>query len=176
MGSGDIANGRPYQRTLKNVRMRAARRSANRAPGSDDSRALVVVGPVGVLGAAGFVAAIADLIVHTPDATELLGVLGLLAAAIAAEAFPLPIEGVTVGETSLAIVFIVATAVLYGWSEAALVGGLTMAIVELFRRRPPSRVVFNTGLYTCAAILAGVAAAAAGGNRDRRSVLARAWP
>jgi signal transduction histidine kinase len=41
-----------------------------------------------------------------------------------------------------------------------------MAIVELAWRRPPSRVVFNTGLYTCAAILAGVAAEAVGSDED----------
>src|SRR5262249_8112144 len=124
MGSGDIANGRAHHRTLKRVRIEAVRRrSAERATSSDESRALAVVVPVGILGAAGFVAAIADLVVNTPSAAELLGLLGLLAAAIAAEAFPLPIEGVTVGETALAIVFIVATAVVYGWSGGAGVGG-----------------------------------------------------
>jgi signal transduction histidine kinase len=165
MGSSDIANGRPYHRSLKHIGVRPTRRRAvEHGSGSEDARALLVVVPVGVAGVAAFVAAVADLVVHTPSAAELLGMFGLLAAAIAAEAFPLPIEFVTVGETSLAIVFIVATAVLYGWSEAALVGGLTMAVVELGWRRPFSRVVFNTGLYTCAAILAGVAAATVGGE------------
>ena len=89
----------------------------------------------------------------------LAGVAALLLAATVAEAFPLPVEGVNVGATSLAIVSIVATAVIYGWAEAAVVGFLTMALVELARKRPFIRVVFNTGLYVSAAILAGLAAA-----------------
>ena len=48
---------------------------------------------------------------------------------------------------------------IYGWAEAAVVGFLTMALVELARKRPFIRVVFNTGLYVSAAILAGLAAA-----------------
>jgi hypothetical protein len=50
----------------------------------------------------------------------------LLAASVVAEAFPMPIEGVSVGATSLASVFIVAVAALYGWELAAVVAFLTM--------------------------------------------------
>jgi len=55
-------------------------------------------------------------------------------------------------------VFIVATAAIYGWPEAAVVGLLTIALVERQRKRPPIRAIFNTGLYVCAAAVAGVAA------------------
>jgi len=130
----------------------------------DTTRALPVVVPVGIIGALGTLAAIAELVGDPPSWTALAGILGLLAAATAAEAFPLPIEGVNVGTTSLAIVSIVATAVIYGWSEAAIVGFLTMALVEVGRKRPLDRVIFNTGLYVCAAILAGLAAAPVRGD------------
>jgi len=127
---------------------------------ADTVRSLPIVVPVAVLGAAGIVAAIVSLVLEPPSWPEVAGVAGLLAAATAAEAFPLPIEGVNVGAgtTSLAIVSIVSTAVIYGWAEAAIVGFLTMALVEMGRRRPPDRVIFNTGIYVCAAILAGLAA------------------
>jgi len=130
----------------------------------DTTRALPVVVPVGIIGALGTLAAIVELVGDPPGWTALAGILGLLAAATAAEAFPLPIEGVNVGTTSLAIVSIVATAVIYGWSEAAIVGFLTMALVEVGRKRPLDRVIFNTGLYVCAAILAGLAAAPVRGD------------
>jgi signal transduction histidine kinase len=123
------------------------------------ARALPVVLPVAIVGTVGIVAAIVDLIADPPALSVLAGVAGLLVAATVAEAFPLPIEGVNVGATSLAIVSIVATAVIYGWPEAAVVGFLTMALVELARKRPLARVVFNTGLYVSAAILAGIVAA-----------------
>jgi len=118
-------------------------------------RSLPVVIPVVVLGAVGIVAAVTSLIVNPPGGDAFLGVAGLLAAAIAAEAFPLPIEGVNVGTgtTSLAIVAIVSTGVIYGWREAAVVGFLTMAVVESGRGRRASRIVFNTGMYVCAGIL-----------------------
>jgi signal transduction histidine kinase len=126
---------------------------------ADTVRSLPIVLPVALLGAAGLLAAIASLANSPPSWSEVAGVAGLLAAATAAEAFPLPIEGVNVGAgtTSLAIVSIVSTAVIYGWQEAAIVGFLTMALVEMGRRRPPERMIFNTGIYVCAAILAGLA-------------------
>jgi signal transduction histidine kinase len=128
---------------------------------ADTRRSLPILVPVALLGAAGIVAAIVSLVMNPPSWPEVAGVAGLLAAATAAEAFPLPIEGVNVGAgtTSLAIVSIVATAVIYGWQEAAIVGFLTMALVEMGRRRPPERVIFNTGIYVCAAIMAGLASA-----------------
>jgi signal transduction histidine kinase len=125
---------------------------------AETRRALPVVLPVAALGAFATVAAIFALVGESPNRSTLAGVGGLLIASMLAEAFPLPIEGVTVSRTSLASVFVVATAAIYGWAEAAVVGLLTIAIVELARRRPPVRIVFNTGLYVCAGVVAGFAA------------------
>jgi signal transduction histidine kinase len=160
MGSRGIANGRTYD----DSGIRAARRRPFRPRWSTVSlrtetrRALPIVVPVGIVGGVGIAAALVALITDPPGLAVFAGVAGLLVASTVAEAFPLPIEGVTVGATSLAIVFIVATAVVYGWPEAAVVGFLTMALVELARRRSLARIVFNTGLYVCAAIVAGLAA------------------
>jgi signal transduction histidine kinase len=174
MGSGGIVNRRPYSTGVRNWRGRPTRhRWSPLSMKSETTRALPVVVPVWILGTIGIVAALASLISDPPSGGELAGVAGLLVAATVAEAFPLPIEGVNVGLTSLAIVSIVATAVIYGWPEAAVVGFLTMAFVELARRRPLVRVVFNTGLYVCAAILAGLAAATVRGD-DLWSVVAGA--
>ena len=99
-----------------------------------------------------------------PAASALLGTLALLGSAMVAEAFPVPIEGVSAGRTSLATVFIVAVAVIYDWRLAAVTGFLTMAIIELGRRRAPIRVAFNSGLYTLAAGAAGATATAMSGG------------
>src|SRR5205823_4278090 len=77
--------------------------------------------------------------------------LALLASAVIAEAFPVPIEGVSAGRTSLATVFIVAAAVIYDWRIAGVVGFLTMATVEIGRRRRLVHIAFNAGVYTLAA-------------------------
>ena len=84
-------------------------------------------------------------------------VLALLVAAVLAEMFPVPIEGVTAGATSFSNVFIAAAAVLYGWRAAALIGALTMLLVELYSWRPVMRLLYNSSLYVLAGAAAGVA-------------------
>jgi len=85
-------------------------------------------------------------------------VLALLAAATLAEAFPIPIEGVTAGETSFGTVFIAAAGALYGWQEAALVGAGAMLLVELRLRRRLLKAAFNSSLYALSGAAAGVVA------------------
>jgi len=133
---------------------------------SETRHVLPVVAPVAVAGLGGIVTAAIALGRDVPTGATVAGVAALLLASTAAEAFPLPIEGVSAGSTSLSIVFIVATAVIYHWPEAAVVGFLSMALVELGRRRPFTRVAFNTALYVIAAIAAGVAAHTLAGGID----------
>ena len=128
----------------------------------DDTRhALPVVVAVGIAGALGLAFAIVSVASGALSWGDAAGVAVLLAAATAAEAFPVPIEGVAAGTTSLATIFVVAAAATYGWAAGAIVGFLTMAFVEMGRRRPLSRVVFNSGAYVVAGIAAGAAASTA---------------
>jgi signal transduction histidine kinase len=80
----------------------------------------------------------------------------LLLAATLTEAFPIPIERVAAGATSFANVFIAAAAVLYGWRTAALIGAISMLVVELHRRTPPVRMAYNSALYALAGTAAGL--------------------
>jgi signal transduction histidine kinase len=128
----------------------------------DDTRhALPVVIVVGLAGAVGLAFAIVAAASGDLSWSDAAGIAVLLAAATAAEAFPVPIEGVAAGTTSLATIFVVAAAATYGWAAGAIVGFLTMAFVEMGRRRPLSRVVFNSGAYVVAGIAAGAAASTA---------------
>jgi signal transduction histidine kinase len=86
--------------------------------------------------------------------------IALVAAATLVEAFPVPIEGVTAGETSFATVFIVTAAVVYGWQAAVLTGALVMLFAELYRRAPIVRLLYNVSLYALAAGAAGLIAQA----------------
>jgi signal transduction histidine kinase len=83
----------------------------------------------------------------------------LLLAAILAEAFPIPIERVAAGATSFANVFIAAAAVVYGWRTAALIGAISMLVVELYRRTPAVRMAYNSALYALAGAAAGLSVA-----------------
>jgi signal transduction histidine kinase len=144
-------------------RVRAARGRA--VAGSPDIRALLpVLVPVVGAGAALVAAAVAVFALDRPSAHTLLGCAALLGAAVAAEAFPVPIEGVAAGRTSLATIFIVGAAVEYGWAPAALLGFATMFAVELAGGRGAVRIAYNASLYTLAAGAAGAAAALAPGD------------
>src|SRR5919204_5047019 len=137
----------------------------HRAGATPDLRpVLPVLIPVVAAGAVLVVAAAVSFALEQPSAHTFIGVLALLAAAVMAEAFPVPIEGVAAGRTSLATIFIVGTAVEYGWAPAALVGFGTMFAVEAARRRGPRRIAYTPSLYTLAGGAAGAAAALATGD------------
>src|SRR5919201_5422783 len=148
----------------------STRRAAKAAPvryglrvPADLQPLLPVLVPVAAAGAALFTAAIVSFVLERPSASSVAGVLAILAASVTAEAFPVPIEGVAAGRTSLATIFIVGAAVEYGWATAALIGFATMLVIEGARRRGPRRIAYNASLYTLAAGAAGAAAALAGG-------------
>ena len=91
---------------------------ARRRLSPDTARVLPVLGPVTLAGAAATVAAVLSFVASGPDAETIVGSLALLVAAAIAEALPVPLEGVAAGRTSLATIFIVAAAALYGWAPA----------------------------------------------------------
>jgi diguanylate cyclase (GGDEF)-like protein len=89
--------------------------------------------------------------------SSLLAVGGLLLAATLCEAFPAPV-GRGGGNLSLGAIVVVATAVLYGPAEAALVGGIARALDDGIRRRPPVRLAYNGSVYAIGGLVAGAAA------------------
>jgi diguanylate cyclase (GGDEF)-like protein len=130
-----------------------------------DPRVLALVLPVAV-GATAAVAAAAASLAHSGlSRSSLAGLLALFAAAAFTEAFPLPIQGIPIGRTSLAGVFLVGIAVLYGWAGATLLSFLMQLTVEVGRRRAPTRIAYNSSVYALAAGAAGAAAAATGQMR-----------
>jgi signal transduction histidine kinase len=134
---------------------RERRRTFGSLFASETLRVLPVLVPVTLGGAAVATVALWKFVESSPDTATLAGVFALLIASTVAEAFPVPIEGVAVGRTSLATIFIVATAAIYGWPAGTLVAVLAMAAIELGRRKPFSRVVYNTAVYSLAAACAG---------------------
>ena len=109
-------------------------------------QALPVWLPVSIGGAVGVGFAIAKLAGGSYGWEDFLGIAVLAAAAALAEAFPVPIEGVAVGSLSLATIFLVAAASIYGWAAGGVAGCLAMLVVEACRRRPLSRIAFNCGI------------------------------
>jgi diguanylate cyclase (GGDEF)-like protein/putative nucleotidyltransferase with HDIG domain len=134
---------------------------------------LPVILPVVALGAGALAAAVWAFAESPPDAAAIGGMLALLCAAVFAEAFPVPIEGVPVGAASLANVFIVGAAVIYGWPAGVLLAFLAMVLVEsVFRRPARIRILYNCALYVVGALAAGAAVGAFRGDGLPEVILA----
>ena len=109
-----------------------------------------------VIAAGGCVLA-AAIVTLEPLRGEELGVaLGLVAAAILAERYPVVIHGMAAGSTSLATIFLSTLAVISGWQPAVIAGAITMGTVEVLRRKRRIAMAYNIGLYVLAAGAAGV--------------------
>jgi diguanylate cyclase (GGDEF)-like protein len=121
----------------------------------DTLRLLPVFLPVTVAGFTAVALALRALSLDPPTPKWTAGVAVLLVAALLAEAFPVPVDNLPGGHVSLALIFILGAAMLYGWPAAVIVGLLTRAILELIQHRPLVRLLYNSTLYAFAAALAG---------------------
>jgi diguanylate cyclase (GGDEF)-like protein/putative nucleotidyltransferase with HDIG domain len=126
----------------------------------ETARLLPIVVPVALSGFAVLAIAIGEFAASNPEPEVLAGVFALLLAATFVEAHPVPIEGISSEGISLAAVFIVGTAVIYGWAPAVVMGFLTRAVIELFQRRPAIRLSYNSAVYSLGGGAAGLAASA----------------
>jgi diguanylate cyclase (GGDEF)-like protein/putative nucleotidyltransferase with HDIG domain len=123
-------------------------------------RLLPIVAPVVFGGTLVSILALSAIAALEPSPATVAGTMALLVAATFVEAFPVPIENVPVGGTSLATVFIVGTAAIYGWAPAIIVGLVTQLLVEVIRRQPAIRVLYNSSVYALGAAAAGAVCAA----------------
>jgi diguanylate cyclase (GGDEF)-like protein/putative nucleotidyltransferase with HDIG domain len=140
-------------------------------PSRETVRLLPLLLPVSVLGTAVVVVAGSHFAASSPSVGTIAGIWAFLGVTALAEAFPVPLERVPVGGTSAATIFVVGVSVVYGWDAATLTAFLAMVIVECARRRPLTRIAYNSGVYA----LAG-AATALGGLVDSRESFALLVP
>ena len=124
-------------------------------------RALPLVAPVAAAGTAVAAAAALHLYFTGVSASVLAALAAMLLAATITEAYPVPIESLPAGQVSLAAVFVVGAAVIYGWAEAAIVAFGARTAIEVIQRRPADQLLFNGPVYALAAAAAGAAAASA---------------
>jgi diguanylate cyclase (GGDEF)-like protein len=135
------------------------------------ARLLPLFVPVVAAGGAVLVAAILSVGVARPTVASSVGIVALLLAAFLAEAYPVPVETLPDGHVSLAAVFFVGAAVLFGPAEAAIVAVSVRASLDLLQRRPRVRLVYNSAAYALSAAAAGAAAWWIEGRSDALLVL-----
>jgi diguanylate cyclase (GGDEF)-like protein/putative nucleotidyltransferase with HDIG domain len=126
---------------------------------AETARLLPLLIPVTATAAATVVAAAAVFAASAPSMSVLAGVLALTVAAAFVEAHPVPIEGISSDGVSLAAVFIVGAAVVYGWAAATLLAFVAHLVVKYIRRQPPIRTAYNSAVYALGGAAAGGAAA-----------------
>ena len=113
--------------------------------------------PVTVAGAASVVAAMWGYSMSPPSPGDAAGIVVLLAAAIFAEAYPVPVERLPAGSVSLAAVFILGSGILFGWEAAVIVGLITRIALEFAEDRPLVKLIYNGAVYALAGLAAGLA-------------------
>jgi diguanylate cyclase (GGDEF)-like protein len=138
--------------------------------GATPPHLLGLVLPVSLAGAAVVAAAVWSF-TSAVSWGVLAGVVVLLVAAVVAEAFPVPVESLPAGHVSLAAVFVVGTAFLYGWEAAAIVASLTRVALEIFQRRPLIKLAYNGSVYAVGGAAAGGAIAVVGSTGSVGAVL-----
>jgi diguanylate cyclase (GGDEF)-like protein len=144
---------------------RRRRRQMSRESTSGTAWLLPVAIPVVLAGTVATALAVGALAMREVTPGEVAGALVLLVAATAAEAYPVPIQGVSVGGVSLAASFLVAAALIYDWRVAVLVSVGTRVTIELAQRRPLVKVTYNGAVFALSGLAAGVAAQSADRGR-----------
>ena len=127
-------------------------------------RLAAVVVPVYAAGLVVAVAAAASFVASPRSAATLAGIASLLVAAVVADRYPVPLDGIDTGGVSLLFVFCVATVVLFGW-EAGVLVAVAAALMQMTQHRPPIRVLYNAAVLALAGAAAGVALVGLHGDR-----------
>ena len=133
-------------------------------------RLLVVLVPVCAAGAFTLLWAAVGFARTPHSSASLTGLAALLAASMFAERFPVPVEGADAGGVSLLYVFVVATAVLFGWEAAALLAAIG-TFTQLLQHRPLMRVSYNAAVFGGGAAVAGLSISWLG-RQDTHELLA----
>jgi diguanylate cyclase (GGDEF)-like protein len=117
-----------------------------------------IVAPVCAGGFAVALAAVFELATGRYGATALLGIAALLAVSMAAERFPVPLDGVDTGGVTLTFVFGVAAIALFGWAAGVIVFFAAPGVMHVIEHRPPVRAAFNASQFGVSAAIAGALA------------------
>ncbi|HET9673313.1 MAG TPA: GGDEF domain-containing protein [Gaiellaceae bacterium] len=134
-------------------------------------RLLPLLVPVVATGAAVLAASLVVLAAQTPSWASIAGFAALFVAAALAEANPVPLDRLPAGHISLAAVFFVGSAVLFGPAEAVVLAVAVRLTVDLLQRRPTIRLLYNNGAYALSAASAGAAATFVGSQTVGKLVL-----
>ncbi len=108
------------------------------------------------LAAPAVVLALAVIAIDPPSVGTAATVFLFFMLALLADLQPVPMDEAGKSEVSIANVFIVATAILFGWRYAVPLAALSVGITFVVARRPWVRIVFNVSMYAMSALAASL--------------------
>jgi diguanylate cyclase (GGDEF)-like protein/putative nucleotidyltransferase with HDIG domain len=120
------------------------------------------IGATAAVAAPLLLAAAAVIAANPPSATTGAELALFFALALVADLKPVPMDETGKSEVSIAGVFIVTAAVLFGWQYASLLAAASVGATFFIFRRPGSRLVFNVSMYALAAAAAALPVAVVG--------------
>jgi diguanylate cyclase (GGDEF)-like protein len=100
--------------------------------------------------------AVVSMAVHPPGVAEGLAIALFLGLALLAELKPVPLEEDDLSTVSLAFVFILAAVILFGWDAGVIIAAGSALAAQLAERKPPTRTIFNTAVYSLSAFAAAL--------------------
>jgi diguanylate cyclase (GGDEF)-like protein len=114
-------------------------------------RLAVYIGAVAALAIPVIGLAVGQVAAHPPGWSTAGRLLPFFALALLADLQPVPMDGAGKSEVSTANVFIVSTAIIFGWRYAVLLAAFSVGVTFFVTHRPLTRTLFNVSMYVLAA-------------------------
>jgi diguanylate cyclase (GGDEF)-like protein len=114
------------------------------------------IGAVAAVGIPTIGIALGEIVAHPPGWGNAARLVPFFALALLADLQPVPMDGAGKSEVSTANVFIVATAILFGWRYAVLLAAFSVGVTFVVTRRPLTRTIFNVSMYVVSAFAAAL--------------------
>src|SRR5690348_15524806 len=119
-------------------------------------RLFAYVACVAGVGLPGVAVALAAIGLDPPSWGMAARLVPFFALALLADLQPVPMDGAGKSEVSTANVFIVSTAILFGWRYAVVLAAFSVGVTLLVTKRPFDRLFFNISMYAISAWVAAL--------------------
>jgi diguanylate cyclase (GGDEF)-like protein len=120
------------------------------------TRLVLFIGATAAAAAPLLLAALASIAVHPPSVLTAVGAVLFFFLALAADLRPMPMHEGGKSDVSIANVFTVTAAILFGWRFAVPIASFSILITLLASHRPASRILFNVSMSAISAWAASV--------------------
>jgi diguanylate cyclase (GGDEF)-like protein/putative nucleotidyltransferase with HDIG domain len=120
------------------------------------TRLFAYIAATAAIGLPAVALALVEIAIYPPSIGKAAGVALFFALALLAELQPMPMGDGGKEDFSVANVFTITVAIIFGWAYAVPLAALTMTIAMVSGRRPLPRIIFNVSQYAITALAASL--------------------